>query len=82
MDTPTLPMNVKILRRASNADEYGPYKAALEWGLADPIIINSRDDLKSEVRWKDRVEPFHHQVTNLINFCRRLPVTLLAVAAA
>ena len=28
--------------------------------------------------WKDRIEPFTHQVTNLITFCRRLPVTLLA----
>jgi superfamily II DNA or RNA helicase len=78
MDAPALPINSKILRRAADADEYGLYKAALEWGLADPIIINSRDDLKSESRWKDRVEPFYHQVTNLINFCRRLPVTLLA----
>jgi hypothetical protein len=30
------------------------------------------------VDWKDRVEPFRHQVQNLMRFCRRLPVTLLA----
>ncbi len=54
------------------------YRAALEWGLTDPIVIESRDDFKSELRWKDRLEPFHHQVQNLITFCRRLPVTLLA----
>lgn len=24
------------------------------------------------------MEPHHHQITNLITFCRRLPVTLLA----
>jgi SNF2 family DNA or RNA helicase len=30
------------------------------------------------VDWADRLEPFHHQVQNLITFCRRLPVTLLA----
>lgn len=47
-------------------------------GLTDPIVIESRDDFKSEFRWKDRLEPFHHQVQNLITFCRRLPVTLLA----
>ncbi|WP_338833781.1 SNF2-related protein [Bradyrhizobium septentrionale] len=41
-------------------------------------MIESRDDFKSEFRWKDRLEPFHHQVQNLITFCRRLPVTLLA----
>ena len=54
------------------------YKAALEWSLIDPIVIEGRDDFKSEYRWKDRLEPFHHQVRNLITFCRRLPVTLLA----
>ncbi|MEW6769720.1 MAG: SNF2-related protein [Pseudomonadota bacterium] len=50
----------------------------MEWSLTDPIVIESRDDFKSEFRWKDRLEPFHHQVQNLITFCRRLPVTLLA----
>jgi superfamily II DNA or RNA helicase len=54
------------------------YCAAVEWSLDDPIIINSRDDLVSEARWKNLVEPFKHQVTNLLTFCRRLPVTLLA----
>ena len=34
--------------------------------------------MRSESKWRDRVEPYHHQVTNLISFCRRLPVTLLA----
>ena len=47
-------------------------------GLTDPIVIETREDMKSEYRWRDRLEPFHHQVTNLITFCRRLPVTLLA----
>lgn len=68
----------KILRRKTTPDEYRTYRAALEWDLTDPIIIESRDDLKSEYRWRDRMEPFHHQVTNLMTFCRRLPVTLLA----
>ena len=54
------------------------YRAGLEWDLTDPIVIEKREDLKSESRWRDRVEPYHHQVTNLITFCRRLPVTLLA----
>ncbi len=53
-------------------------RAGLEWGLVDPIIIDSQDELKSESRWKDQIKPYHHQVTNLITFCRRLPVTLLA----
>jgi superfamily II DNA or RNA helicase len=68
----------KILRRAKSEEDFAIYRAALEWGLLDPIVIESRDDFKSEVRWKDKLEPFHHQVQNLITFCRRLPVTLLA----
>jgi len=59
-------------------DDYKLYQAALEWDLIDPIVIEKREDIKSEYRWKDRVNPYHHQVTNLITFCRRLPVTLLA----
>ena len=71
-------LSSKILRRSLSARDYSIYHAALEWSLIDPIIIDSRDDLKSEARWRGRIEPFNHQVTNLINFCRRLPVTLLA----
>lgn len=68
----------KILRRRKSPTEYAIYRAGLEWDLEDPIVIESQDDLKSTQRWRERLEPFHHQVTNLITFCRRLPVTLLA----
>src|SRR6478672_12045668 len=68
----------KILRRSVLPGEYDVYRAALEWDLTDPIVIETRKDLKSEKRWQDHLEPYHHQVTNLITFCRRLPVTLLA----
>jgi SNF2 family DNA or RNA helicase len=68
----------KILRRETVPDEYRIYRAGLEWDLTDPIVIKSRQDFKSEPRWRDQMEPYHHQVTNLITFCRRLPVTLLA----
>ncbi|MBL7405830.1 hypothetical protein INQ30_26275, partial [Escherichia coli] len=68
----------KLLRAVRSPEEYRIYKAALEWDLTDPIVIESRKDVKSEAQWRDRVEPFHHQVSNLITFCRRLPVTLLA----
>ena len=71
-------IQTKILRKAATPEEYRVYRAALEWDLTDPIVIESREDLKSEYRWRDRLEPYHHQVTNLITFCRRLPVTLLA----
>src|SRR5690349_13104953 len=66
----------KILRRRKSPTEYGTYRAGLEWDLDDPIVIESQDDLKSTLRWRERLEPYHHQVTNLITFCRRLPVTL------
>src|SRR6202790_3853726 len=68
----------KILRRSVVPDEYKLYRAGLEWDLTDPIVIETRKDLKSEKRWQDKLQPFHHQVTNLITVCRRLPVTLLA----
>jgi superfamily II DNA or RNA helicase len=70
--------HAKILRKSVVPDEYKVYRAALEWDLTDPIVIETRKDLKSEKRWRNRLEPFHHQITNLITFCRRLPVTLLA----
>lgn len=68
----------KLLTRQKQPQDYAVYRAALEWDLSDPIVIDSADDLKSGARWQDRVTPYHHQVTNLITFCRRLPVTLLA----
>ena len=68
----------KVLRRSVVPDEYKLYRAALEWDLTDPIVIETRKDLKSEKRWQNLLQPYHHQVTNLITFCRRLPVTLLA----
>lgn len=52
--------------------------AALEWSLDAPITIQSIGDAKSLANWQDRVQPYHHQVQNLITFCRRAPVALLA----
>ena len=68
----------KILRRKTSIEEYRVYRAGLEWNLTDPIVIENREDIKSESRWHERLTPYHHQVTNLVTFCRRLPVTLLA----
>ena len=78
MSTPVPQLQTKSLRQSTNPNEYKLYRAALEWDLAEPIVIENRQDLRSEQKWHDRVEPYHHQVTNLITFCRRLPVTLLA----
>ena len=71
-------ISTKILRRLRTSQDYALYRAGLEWDLTDPIVIESRDDLKSEQLWRDRIEPYQHQIKNLITFCRRLPVTLIA----
>lgn len=71
-------VETKVLRRENEPGEYEVYKAAVEWDLIDPIVIESQADLKSASRWEGRITPFYHQVTNLMTFCRRLPVTLLA----
>lgn len=78
MDLSQLPFQAKTLKRATTPDKFNLYRAALEWDLVEPIVIEDREDMRSESKWRDRVEPYHHQVTNLISFCRRLPVTLLA----
>ena len=71
-------VNFEKLKPAASAEEYALHVAAVEWSLHDPIVISSKDDIKSEVNWRGRFDPYHHQVENLIRFCRMLPVTLLA----
>lgn len=71
-------LQIKPLRFSEEPNDYLLYKAALEWDLIDPIVIEKPEDIKSTRSWVDKVEPYRHQVSNLINFCRRLPVTLLA----
>lgn len=78
MDGLTSHFQSKYLEKAKSLDDFMLYRAALEWDLIDPIVIEDRKDLKSEYKWKENIEPYHHQVTNLISFCRRLPVTLIA----
>ena len=68
----------KTLRHTNLPEKYKLYRAALEWDLIDPIVIEKYEDIKSEKQWKGKVNPYNHQVSNLITFCRRLPVTLLA----
>jgi hypothetical protein len=68
----------KIMSRQRTPEEYRVYRAGLEWDLTDPIVIERAEDFKSTYRWRDRLTPYLHQVSNLITFCRRLPVTLLA----
>src|ERR1700733_10017181 len=71
-------LQIKTMRRAPNALAYEVDCAAQEWDLIDPILIRNHKDLRSEPKWREYVKPYYHQVSNLITFCRRLPVTLLA----
>ncbi|OQX20043.1 MAG: hypothetical protein BWK80_36145 [Desulfobacteraceae bacterium IS3] len=73
-----MPVKTKMLRRNATPEEYLVYRAGIEWDLTDPIVIKNRKDIKSAYRWQDLVDPYEHQVKNLITFCQRLPVTLLA----
>lgn len=74
----TTKFQMKPLSRLGRPADYAIYRAGLEWDLTDPIVIESKEDFRSTQRWRERLEPYHHQVSNLITFCRRLPVTLLA----
>ena len=65
------------LRPAATDEEYALHLAALEWSLAEAIVIQSPEDIQSRGSWRDLVEPYAHQVQNLFTFCRRLPVTLI-----
>ncbi len=78
MDVEIPKLQTKTLRRATDGAAYKLYRAALEWDLIDPILIRDTDDLKSAPKWRERVTPYYHQINNLVTFCRRLPVTLLA----
>lgn len=60
------------------AEEYEVHLAALEYSLASAIIIRNRDDIKSVRHWSGQLEPFEHQIRNLITFCRRAPVAMIA----
>ena len=71
-------LGTKTLRHAQDLAAYQLYRAAQEWDLIEPILIRDRKDLKSEPKWREQIKPYYHQITNLVTFCRRLPVTLLA----
>lgn len=66
------------LSKLTKPEDFAAYRAALEWDLTEPIVIESKEDFRSTPRWREHLEPYYHQVSNLITFCRRLPVTLLA----
>ena len=66
------------LRPAKSREDFELHLATLEWSLIDPIIIHSEADIKA-TNWRERrLKPFYHQIQNLITFCRRLPIALIA----
>ena len=69
--TPDLPA-------ASDAEAFQLHQSALEWCLTDPIVIRDESDIASKPNWRERLQPFVHQVQNLITYCRRLPVSIIA----
>ena len=72
-------LTAKPSRQAQAHAEFQFRKITVAGRLAQSILMGSEDELTSEARWKSRgLEPFHHQATNLVTFCRRLPATLLA----
>jgi superfamily II DNA or RNA helicase len=73
-DEPTLPMGTP----ANNELEYLVHLAAREWSISPPILIRGPDDLESRKHWRETLTPYKHQVQNLITFCRRAPVALIA----
>ena len=69
---------INTLQPAATENEYRTHFTALEWSLAEPILIRDEQDIQSRPNWQDRIQPFRHQIENLVRFCRRLPVSLIA----
>lgn len=68
----------KRFRRQRTPEEYRLYLAALEWSLADPIVIASDSDLRSRSRWGGQLQPHPRQIANLLTFSQQVPACLLA----
>ncbi|HEX7003351.1 MAG TPA: SNF2-related protein [Trueperaceae bacterium] len=73
-----LDLNIPILEPAGSERLSEAALAAIEYTLAGSITIRDRSDIRSVKHWSERLEPFEHQVRNLITFCRRAPVALIA----
>lgn len=67
------------LRPARSPVEYSLHRAAVEWDLDAALVINSAEDIRSRKHWSQLgFSPFEHQIRNLLTFCRRAPVSLIA----
>lgn len=66
------------LRAAPSELDYRLHRAALEWDLDSALVIDSAEDIQSRKHWSEHLQPYEHQVQNLLTFCRRAPVALIA----
>ena len=55
-------LNAAPLSPAANEGEFLLHQAAVEWSLIEPIVITGEDDIRSRVNWRERLQPFHHQI--------------------
>jgi superfamily II DNA or RNA helicase len=78
MHWPSDALKLAALPPAASDEHFELHLAAVEHGLAAPILIQSRADVLSAVHWQEQIEPYEHQMRNLITFCRRAPVALIA----
>lgn len=72
------PLHGESLAQAVSEEHYQLHLAAIEFDLRVALSIRSVDDIASRARWHPDFEPFEHQVRNLLTFCRRAPVALIA----
>lgn len=72
------PFDHPPLPPAASDDDYFLHRVALQWSLEPPITIQGPEDIESRAHWQGLVEPYRHQIENLITFCRRAPVALIA----
>jgi superfamily II DNA or RNA helicase len=66
------------LPAAASDAHYELHLAAVEHEMSSPILIESKADILSTKHWQAQIEPYEHQIRNLITFCRRAPVALIA----
>jgi superfamily II DNA or RNA helicase len=71
-------VDLEPLAPAGSDEEFELHLAACEWDMDPAILITGPEDIQARVHWQDVLDPFEHQIRNLITFCRRAPVALLA----
>lgn len=80
MHWPPDALKLAALPPAASDEHFELHLAAVEHGMAAPILIQSRADVLSAKHWQEQIEPYEHQMRNLITFCRRAPMCGCACA--